>query len=182
MSNGKSLLEKEFKRALEISRLKKQLTRKTVKKIKLELGSLSSQIDPLGDIFMVFALLAAALKDLLDITTLSSVIPGIAQIITFCCLITIPFCMFLIGGGGMAKKQIIKRILIWLVSFLGEFIPVINFLPIGTVTVIILYVLILRERRLDEYQQKLQSIATQESKYADDYEISYPKEPQKKTA
>ncbi len=177
----RELLEKELKRALEISRQKRQLTKEQVREIKLDVGDLSAQIDPLRDLFLGIALSAALLKDLLDMAIIGSLIPGFAQIITFCCLITVPFCMFLMGGGGIIKRKILKKLLIWLAGFLAEFIPVLNFFPIGTATVIILYILILRERRLEKYQKNLQAIVGQETAYTDDYEISYPN-PSKKAA
>jgi hypothetical protein len=92
---------------------------------------------------------AALLKDILDFGFIGS-LPGIGTAISFLAGITIFFMMLLAGSGQQGKmvKGMIKKSLVLAGGTLVEAIGFgLNFLPIETLTVIIILIMALGERK-----------------------------------
>jgi hypothetical protein len=110
--------------------------------------SLTSQIDFLGDIPIFMAFLAAILKDVSDFAFIGS-LPGLGSVISICCAIFIAMMVFLVGAGE--KKKItgkwMKKLLTQVGGMILELIPAINFIPVETITVGVVYFLILSDRK-----------------------------------
>lgn len=83
------------------------------------------------------ALLIALMKDLLDLTFIGS-LPGIGTVVTFCFSILIFFLLMLAGSGQ--NYTLAKKGLLLLVGTVAEGILFgLNFLPIETMTVFLIY-------------------------------------------
>lgn len=110
--------------------------------------SLLKQINLLSDMPYVAAIGAAILKDLLDLVFIGS-LPGVGTAITICCSIFIFMMMILVGGRGKkgVASGIAKRAGVLLGGTLVEFMPGIDFFPVETATVLIIYVMTLSERK-----------------------------------
>ena len=109
--------------------------------------SLLRQVDFLGDIPYIMAIGAAILKDLLDFLTGPTVI--FAILFSILCSIFI-FMMMLIVGANSKKKgmgKIFQKIGMVCVGGIADSIPGLDFLPIETFTVIIVYFVELVERK-----------------------------------
>jgi len=110
--------------------------------------SLAKYIE-LTDLLFVLPLMIAILKDLLDLVGIGS-LPAIGTVITFMASILIGLFMLMLGGGG-GKRKVAKAIVRYLVLIGGTategFLFGLNFMPIETLTVIIVYWLILKERK-----------------------------------
>ena len=89
-----------------------------------------------------------SLKDILDLAMIGS-LPGIGSIITAMISITIGFIMFITGSSSNKRmaKSIFKRYGTILIGSLLELVFGINFLPIETCIVIIVFYLTLKERQ-----------------------------------
>jgi hypothetical protein len=97
----------------------------------------------------IIALIAALLKDALDLAFIGS-LPGIGTVITICCSILIFFMMLLSGSGQRRKmaRGMIKKGLLLLGGTIVEMIGFgINFFPIETFTVALVYLMELSERK-----------------------------------
>ncbi len=124
--------------------------------------SLMNYIDPFWDWIFGIALSFAILKDIVDLVGLGS-LPVIGTLITFFASSIIFFALLLAGGGGK-KKRWAKKYGILIAGTIIEFIFGIDFLPIETCVVIIVYGLTLMERReSEEDEQKQQAEIAQES-------------------
>ena len=133
--------------------------------------SLLGSINFFSDWMYGLALFAAILKDLLDIVEATGIGYILVVVTTFCTGIFIAM-MMLLGSfsnnsGGKKQQKIIRS---WLVLFGGtiiELIPGIDFVPIETLTVIIIYVLLLSSRKQNkEEYEKNSRLNEAESNYA----------------
>jgi len=106
----------------------------------------------INDILFVFPLILAILKDISDIFLIGS-IWGLGTVISLCCSIMGGLYIWLIGAGNARRKAkgifngTMKR---FLVLFGGTTIEIfgmgINFLPVQTITFILMYLMLLYER------------------------------------
>lgn len=82
----------------------------------------------------------AILKDLLDLGFIGS-LPGVGTVITICISILIGFMLILAGGYRKkdAATQMIKKFLVLIVGTLTEFLFGLNFVPMETITVGVIY-------------------------------------------
>jgi hypothetical protein len=110
--------------------------------------ALAKKIDFSKDMFFVPAFIAAVFKDILDFAFIGS-LPAIGTVITLCISIFIWFMMLLAGASGKGKvvKGMIKRSMVLIGGTMAEFLFGLNFLPIETITVGIIYFMILSERK-----------------------------------
>lgn len=128
-------------------------TAKTLKDIATPLGgvSLAKQINFIGDMPFVAAMGAAMLKDLLDLVTGPTVI--LAILFSILCSIFIFMMLFLVSSSENRKigKNIAtkygKKMITLLFGAILESVPAIDFLPIQTITVVIIYIVTLMERK-----------------------------------
>lgn len=123
--------------------------------------SLLKQIDFLGDIPYAAALGAAILKDLLDLVFIGS-LPGIGTVITICCSIFITMMFFLAGvNDNTAKKarrlaksktfqKTVIRMLAVITGTIIEFVPGIDFFPVESAIVAIVYTWTLMDRKKNQ--------------------------------
>ncbi len=109
--------------------------------------SLLKQVDFIGDMPYVAALGAALLKDLLDFVLAETVILPI--IFSALCTIFIFMMMLLVGANGKKKgaSKWISKIGLLSVGGIADSIPAIDFMPIETITVAMVYVMELIERK-----------------------------------
>jgi len=109
--------------------------------------SIFKQIDMLGDMPFFFALCAAVLKDIMNIVTFETIIlPFLTSIL---CGIFI-YMMLYLGGAGDKKKKTKKMMgkgLTILFGSLIDAIPGLDVIPIETITVLIVYVWVLFDRK-----------------------------------
>jgi hypothetical protein len=109
------------------------------------------------------ALFAAILKDLLDWIGIGS-LPAIGTIITICVSIFI-FLMLLLAGSSSKIKiasKIVRRYLILGLGTLVEFLFGLNFLPVLTLTVIVIWLMALAEKKQEAEARKRQQSLTEE--------------------
>jgi hypothetical protein len=109
------------------------------------------QINPLADWMYGLAFMAAILKDLLDISQATGILYILVLVTTLCCSIFIAMMMilgsFTHSGTGRVQRKIIRSWLVLLSGTTAELLFGVNFLPIETLTVLIIYVLMLMERK-----------------------------------
>lgn len=110
--------------------------------------SLAKQINFLSDIPYFFAMGAAMLKDLTDLVLVGS-LPGLGTVISLCASIFIFMMMLLVGAGEKRKMAtgLLKKGGTLFAGTILEFVPALNFVPIETFTVIVIYILTLLDRR-----------------------------------
>ncbi|EKE25140.1 MAG: hypothetical protein ACD_5C00274G0001 [uncultured bacterium] len=118
--------------------------------------SLLKHIDFLGDIPYVAAMGAAILKDGSDLVLIGS-LPGIGTVISICASIFIFMMMLLVGAGEKRKMAmgILKKGMIIFAGTLLEFIPGLNFVPIETLTIFVVYCMTLSERKHSQNDLKV---------------------------
>lgn len=109
--------------------------------------SLLRQVDFIGDMPYAAALGAALVKDLLDFVVAETVILSI--LFSMLCSIFIFMMMLLVGSNGKKKgaTSLLKKIGVLGVGGIADSIPGIDFFPIETLTVAIIYFLTLVERK-----------------------------------
>lgn len=119
--------------------------------------SVLKQISFFKDIPFFFAIAFAILKDIIDsVLNLTVVLAVVASV---CCSFFI-FFMLLLAGASEKRKQargIVKSIIKPLIIAFGgiaDSIPGIGFLPIESITAIVIYILVLFERASAEAEQK----------------------------
>lgn len=125
--------------------------------------SLISQMNIFTDWLYALAMAAALVKDVLDYIGIGS-LPAIGTIVTICVSLFIGLIMLLAGSGGKRKlvKGNIKRFIVLIFGTGVEaFFFGLNFFPIETATVIVIYLLVLAERKQMAKEEK-QSEAMQE--------------------
>jgi len=96
------------------------------------------------------ALLVALLKDIFD--PLLGWIPGLGMVVTLCFSLAIFFLLMLAGSSqsySLSKKGMTLGI-----QALVESFPLLNFLPIGTVTIMWMY---LKDKKLSEKEMSLRA-------------------------
>lgn len=114
------------------------------------------------------ALFVALLKDILDWIGIGS-LPAIGTVITICISIFIFFMMLLAGSSGKMKMatRIVRRYLILGVGSLIEFLFGINFLPVLTLTVLVIWFMALAEKKQEaEEKKKAGEAGEMEEEYA----------------
>lgn len=128
--------------------------------------SLFFQMKPFSDWMYGLALLAAILKDLLDFSEATGILYGLVIVLTFLTSIFIAM-MMLLGsfenGAGRTQQKMIRSWLVLLGGTTVEMLFGINFLPIETLTVVIIYIMMLSARKQAKEDQKLVLSQTQES-------------------
>jgi hypothetical protein len=121
--------------------------------------ALMTQIS-IGDWMYFLALLAAILKDILDLIEFAGITYVIVIVITFLVSIFIGM-MMLLGsfshGQGRRQQKIIRSWLMLMTGTTAEMIFGINILPIETITVLIIWGFVLVARK--EARQKQRSLA-----------------------
>lgn len=133
--------------------------------------SLIGSIDPFTDWLFGIALSLALLKDILDWSLLGS-LPLIGTLITFLVSVSIAFIMLITGSRGKSKvaKSLIKRFLVLISGTFVEMIVFgINFLPIESIVVMIVFYMTLVERAHGEALEKETERINTSIAYADDY-------------
>jgi uncharacterized membrane protein len=94
--------------------------------------------------------LAAGLKDILDFSGATGILIPLVLIATFLASIFIWMMVLLgviLGGGGAGvQRKMIKKGLVLIFGTTGELLLGLNFLPIETLSVAIIYMLTLSER------------------------------------
>ena len=101
------------------------------------------------------ALSAALLKDILDFIGIGS-LPAIGTVITICVSIFI-FLMMLLAGASSKMKiatSIVRRYLILGVGTVIEFLFGLNFLPVMTLTVLVIWLMAAAETKQEEEERK----------------------------
>ena len=125
-------------------------TAKTMAKAATPMGAMSlvKQVDLAKDLAYIPAFFAAVLKDLLDPIGIGS-LPAIGTVVTICISIFIGFMMLLAGAHGKGKfvKGMMKRFLVLVGGTGTEMLFGINIVPIETFTVVIIYIMVLAERK-----------------------------------
>jgi hypothetical protein len=121
-------------------------------------GSLLSNVQILSDMPYFVALGAAMLKDLLDLIFVGS-LPLIGTAITVCCSIFIAMMLFLAGTNSktgkkarrLAKSKTFQKTMIRMLALIFgtviEFVPGVDFFPVESMIVGIIYFWELRDRR-----------------------------------
>ena len=109
--------------------------------------SLVKQVDFIGDIPYIAAMGAALLKDLLDFVFAETIVLSI--VCSVLCSIFIFMMLLLVGANGKKKgaNKLFSKIGIIISGGVADSIPGVDFLPIETITVIIVYVMELIERK-----------------------------------
>lgn len=118
--------------------------------------SLISQMNIFTDWLYALAMAAALVKDVLDYVGIGS-LPALGTIITICVSLFIGLMLLLAGSGGKRKlvKGGMKRFLVLIFGTAIEaFFFGLNFFPIETLTVIIIYLLVLAERKQEAQERK----------------------------
>lgn len=110
--------------------------------------ALAKKVDFSKDVFFVPAFVAAVLKDVLDFALIGS-LPAIGTVITVCISIFIWFMMLLAGASSKGKivRGMMKRSMVLIGGTMTEFLFGLNFLPLETITVAIIYLMVLSERK-----------------------------------
>jgi len=132
--------------------------------------SLFFQMKPFSDWMYGLALFAAVLKDLVDLIEATGIGYIVVVIATLCCSIFIAMMMLLgnfSNGAGRRQQKIIRSWLILLGGTTIELLFGINFLPVETLTVLIVYALLLAARKQAQTQQKEEGQS--EAAYEEDY-------------
>jgi len=107
------------------------------------------------DIFFVFPLMLAMIKDVLDLFLIGS-IPAIGTALSICASIAGGLFIYILGAGEASKKArgffsgAMKRYLTLIGGTIIEFVFGVNFLPVETATMIIIYLMLLSERKQNE--------------------------------
>ncbi len=126
------------------------------KAIVSDLKSMTKEINLLLDMPFVAAAGAALLKDILDLVTFETVI--LPMIFSFLCGIFIFMMLLLAGASGKRKgaQRILNKLLITLGGSIADGVPGLDLFPIETFTVIIIYVMTLKERAEDRKEAEAQ--------------------------
>jgi len=116
------------------------------KAIVSDLKSMTKEINLLLDMPFVAAVGAALLKDILDLVTAITVI--LPWIFSLLCGIFIFMMLLLAGASGKRNgaQRILNKLLMTLGGSIADGIPGLDFFPIETFTVAIIYVMTLKER------------------------------------
>ena len=142
----------EQSRAQKLRELRRNLPTSPLKAAKSVAGSLSLSryINPFMDWLFGIALALAILKDILDFVGIGS-FPAIGTVVTFIVSATIGFIMILTGSFSTARWA--RRAVILLGGTLVEFVFGIDFLPVETAIVILVFKSTLEGRRLKQQER-----------------------------
>ena len=152
--------KQDLNQAQRSSNLNNRVDRaKNIGKTATPMGAMSlfSQIQ-INDAIFTIAVMAAMLKDVSDLTMIGS-LPGIGTALTLCATITIGLFTIMIGGGNAQKKVkgmmtgSTKKLGTLILGSLCEFLFGLNFLPIETLTAVVIYIIILFERKQSAAEQ-----------------------------
>lgn len=147
-------MSQEYKEELNRVRGRAGRASSAVKKVRdniktaVNVFSVTKQIDFSRDWSYFLAEFAAMGKDVLDFAIVGA-LPAIGTAITLCVSIFIGMMMFFasFGGKGKIAKSIGKKIGVLIAGTIAEaFLFGLNFLPIESITVIVIYVMALIER------------------------------------
>jgi hypothetical protein len=105
--------------------------------------SLPSFIE-IRDVFFAFAVMMTMLKDILDIGFIGTLLTPLTLIITIAA-------MLICGSSNFFGK---KKAITLITGSIIEFIPILGALPAGTFSDILIYILILKERKDASEEQK----------------------------
>jgi len=149
-SNSEEDRKKNLNQAQRQSDLKNKADQaKNLAKSASPMGALklASQIQ-VSDVLFVIPVSAAVLKDVSDVILIGS-LPGLGTVVSICCSITIGLFTIVLGGGGAKKsaKGSTKIILFLIGGTLVEMVPGVDFVPVETVTAVLVYILVLQQRR-----------------------------------
>ena len=115
--------------------------------------SLLKQINLMGDFPYMLAFFSALLKDISDFVLIGS-LPGVGTVLSICCSIFIVMMMLIVGAGE--KKKVagtwVKKIITLSGGTILEMLPVIDFIPVETLTVGGLYLMTLVDRKNSQGQ------------------------------
>lgn len=124
------------------------------------IASLFFQMKFFSDWMYGLALLAAIFKDVLDILNATGIGYFIVVVATFLASIFIAMMMLLgsfSNGSGRAQQKMIRSWLILLGGTTTELLFGVNFLPIETATVLIIYALLLSSRKQGQEEKRNQA-------------------------
>ena len=119
--------------------------------------SLLGEFKLFADWMYGLALFAAIFKDLLDLIEATGVLYVVVIVATFCVSIFIAMMMILgsssNGGHGRKQQKMIRSYLILLGGTTVEIVFGLNFLPVETLTVLIIYALLLSDRKQNKQSE-----------------------------
>jgi hypothetical protein len=158
--------DRENKEKLEAGRQKKSL-RKLASEIAREAGvtkasNLWKQLR-LTDMFFAVALISSLLKDILDFVGNTNPVLFIICIISAFMASIVTWAAMVICGAGLRqrkKRKLMKSIFTpnkWALLVGGtifEILPVLDFLPVETLTTFVIFIVILKERRESEAEEQ----------------------------
>jgi hypothetical protein len=126
------------------------------KAITSDLKAMTKEMNLLADMPFVAATGAALLKDVLDLVTFATVI--LPWIFSLLCGIFIFMMLLLAGASGKKKgaQRILNKLLLTLGGSIADGIPGLGLFPVETFTVIIIYVMTLKERVEDRKEAEAQ--------------------------
>lgn len=141
-------IEQELERAEQLKALRRSFPSSQPKIKKAKQASLLAYIDPFLDWLFGIALAMAILKDILDLIGVGS-LPGIGTVVTLIVSGTIGFIMLITGSSGKrgVARSFLKRYGTLVAGTFVELLFGVDFFPIETAMVIIIYVMTLKERR-----------------------------------
>ena len=171
-------MENEFKDNLEKARSASAMikdanprgvAKATINEMRVAMG-LSKHINPFMDWLFGIALSLAIVKDVLDFVGIGS-LPAIGTAVTLCISFAIGLIMFLTGSRGARKaaRGALKRFGVLAGGTGAEMFFGINFFPIETAIVIIVFYMTLRERAMESKEEKTSGKTPATKSYADDY-------------
>jgi hypothetical protein len=111
-------------------------------------ATLLKYVNLANDLAFIPAIFAAVIKDILDFIGVGS-LPAIGTVITICISIFIGFMMLLAGARGKngIAKGMMKRLMVLGGGTMAEMLFGLNFFPIETAVVILIYFMVLAERK-----------------------------------
>jgi hypothetical protein len=133
-----------------------------IKEVRRAMGLMKS-FDPLLDWMFGIALTLAMLKDVLDFVGFGS-FPAIGTAVTLCISFTIGLIMFITGSRGISKaaRGMIKRFAVLAAGTGTELFFGLNFFPVETAVVIVVFYMTLRDRAIDREKEEKEKQASQQ--------------------
>lgn len=160
-------IEQNIEHANKLKELRKDMGKSPLKKARYVAGkvALMKYFNPYMDWLYGIALSAALLKDIVDLVGIGS-LPAIGTVITLMASITIFAVMFI--TGNFFKKRWAKKIGVVFMGTAVEIIFGLNFLPVETAIVIIVFYLALDDRRkeAEAAEKKKAQAASQHAHYS----------------
>jgi hypothetical protein len=125
--------------------------------------SLMRGVNIFSDWMYGLALLAAIFKDALDIINATGIGYFIVVLATFLVSIFIAMMMLLGSFSGRTQQKMIRSWLVLLGGTMTELFMGVNFLPIETITVLVVYFLMLSERKRDKEEKRREAVHWEET-------------------